>query len=312
MNRVSRGIIIGVGLPVAALGCALNRQPTLAPARLAELWEEPRNLEQRDLFNGPDGAEQAPRTGGRFTFVAMKTSGFNPGYDVKDAQGRKWAVKLGVESRVEVAVSRLVWAIGYHQPNNFFVRDWTLTGDGEDRVEGPARFRLEAKGTKKEGEWAWRDNPFLGTRQLAGLFVLMVMVNNWDLKPAQNPIYRTEDGDNPGTYYVVRDLGASLGKTAWIRNATKDDVNAFEREGFIERIEGNRVRFYFQGAWREPQLINSVTRDDVRWVCELLARLSPAQLRDAFRAGGFTDAESERYVHRLREKIAEGLRVGSK
>jgi hypothetical protein len=279
---------------------------------MAELWQEPHDLERRDLLKGPGGIGDTVRQEDRFKLKAFKASGTNVGYDVEDELGREWSVKLGVESRVEVAVSRLVWAIGYHQPVVHYVPAWTLAGDGDTRSERPARFRLEPEGTTKEGEWAWNSNPFLGTRPLAGLFVMMVMVNNWDLKTVQNPVFEVARGDVTHTQYMVRDLGGSLGKTAWIRFATKGDVAGFEAEPFIEEVDHNRVRFHYQGGWREPQLINSIAPDDVRWVCELLARLSPAQLRDAFRAGGFTEAEGERYVRRLQEKIVEGRMIGSK
>jgi hypothetical protein len=48
----------------------------------------------------------------------------------------------------------------------------------------------------------------------------------------------------------------------------------------------------------------------VKWICGLLARLTDQQWKDAFRAGGFTDAESARYITRLKQKIDEGLKLG--
>lgn len=146
---------------------------------------------------------------------------------------------------------------------------------------------------------------------MAGLFVLMVMLNNWDLKTAQNAVYQVADEEqDPRHWYMVRDLGASFGKTAWFSFGTKDDPEEFEREPFIKGDEGNRVQLSFRGAWREPQLHTSVTPDDVRWVCELLTRLSPRQWMDAFRAGGFDETEAARYIRRLQQKVAEGLNLG--
>src|SRR5688572_27246799 len=282
MNRTARCLLIGVGLPAAVLSCALNRRPTIPTAEMDQLWVNPVDLEQRDLFYGPGSARHAPARGDRFAVKGFKTSGTQAGFDVEDAQGGEWSAKLGIEARVEVAMSRLVWAIGYHQPEIYYVPEWTLTGDGKDRVEQPARFRFDPKGNKKAGEWAWSDNPFVGTRQIAGLFVMMVIVNNWDLKSAQNPFYEAKGDDKGQRIYMVRDLGASLGKTSWIRFATKDDPDAFEKEPFIDRIEDHRVVFYYQGGWLEPQLITSVVPEDVRWVCGLLSRLSVKQLNDAF------------------------------
>jgi hypothetical protein len=52
-------------------------------ADIAELWQEPADLFERDLFNGPGGAELSPPANGTYEFVAFKTTGTNPGYDVK-------------------------------------------------------------------------------------------------------------------------------------------------------------------------------------------------------------------------------------
>lgn len=308
MNRSLRNALI-IGLALATYGCALNQRRTLPAAQMSQLWEDPVDLESRDLFNGPAGPGMEPNANDHFTVTGKKSSGTQLGYDVKDAHGQEWSVKLGVESRVEVAVSRLVWAIGYHQPAVYHVPKWTLSGDGADRTEQPARMRRESADAKTDRKWSWSNNPFVGTRPLAGLFVMMVMVNNWDLKTAQNPVYELTDGGKHRTQYMVRDLGASLGKTAWIRMATKDDPAGFESEPFIEGVEANRVRFHYRGGWLEPHLGGSIAPADVRWLCALLNRLSPAQMRDAFRAGGFTDAEGLRYATRLREKISEGLLV---
>jgi hypothetical protein len=238
-------------------------------------------------------------------------TGFSPGYDVEDERGRKWSVKLGPESRTEVVVSRLVWAMGYHQPYVYYVPSWTLVDQGQVRTEGPARFRLETT-QKKVGTWSWRHSPFLDTQPFAGAFVLMAIVNNWDLKTPQNVIYRAErDGDDGSDRYVIKDLGASLGKTSWLFPGTRDDIEGFEQEPFIERVSEDRVKFHFKGAWREPQLIDSVAPRDVRWICERLARLTSRQWLDAFRAGGYPESEAGRFILRLRQKIDEGLALGS-
>ena len=302
------GVLALIAVSASALACSLHVRPTLPDAVMMELWQPPADLPSRDLYGGPGGRDLAPSPNGRYTFVSVKSSGSNPGYDVKDAQGRIWSVKLGVESRTEVVVSRLVWAAGYHQPLVYYVPRWTLVRDGRAIPQPAGRFRLESETQKKVGEWSWRDNPFLGTRPMAGLFVLMVLVNNWDLSTVQNAVYAV-GGDDGGSRvrYMVRDLGASLGRTRWLALSTKDDPAGFEGEPFIREIDGGRVRFQYQGAFKEPQLHAGVTIDDVHWVCGLLGRLSEDQWHDAFRAGGFTQEETNRYVRRLRQKVAEGL-----
>lgn len=298
-------------MALTTISCAFNSHwSPRGGVTMAELWQEPRNLAERDLFAGEFSRASAPDPNDRFVVTGTKTSGTQPGYDVKDSKGREWSVKFGVESRVEVTVSRIVEAIGYHQPPVYYVPEWTRVESGKAFKEQPARFRLEPSSLSKVDDWSWSDNPFVGTRPLAGLFTVMVLMNNWDVKAAQNAIYRVEgEGNEPRTWYLVRDLGASLGKTAWIHQATKDDTAGFVKEGFIERVENNRVHFRYDGAWLEPRVHTIVTPGDVRWVCNLLARLSDRQWRDAFRAGGFNDTEATVYIERLRAKVAEGQRL---
>lgn len=306
-----RRLILG-GLSLLAAGCALNTRPTLSPEKMAELWQEPADLERRDLFHGTGGSGRAPDPTDGFVFLGAKATGTQPGYDVKDSRGREWSVKMGPESRIETVVSRIVWAAGYHQPASYYVPQWTLVRDGARTVQNGGRFRLEPANQKRVSTWSWRNSPFMSTRPLAGLFVLMVLFNNWDLKSAQNAVYQVgPDGEDAPERYMVRDLGAAFGKTAWPTFGNKDNPDDFDREPFILGVEGNRVKFGYQDAWLEPHLHNSIAPEDVRWICERLARLSPKQWSDAFRAGGFTEAEADRYIRRLQEKIAEGLKLGS-
>lgn len=84
-------------------------------------------------------------------------------------------------------------------------------------------------------------------------------------------------------------------------------LDDFGHERFIHSVSGGRVSFDDRGAWREPRLSRGVTPADVHWISERLARLSPGQWTDAFRAAGYTQADSARYVARLRQKVEEGL-----
>jgi len=303
--------IMGIAACMVVVGCSLNGDSSRAKAEMSELWEAPTDLEQRDLFYGPGGATLAPDSNARFTLRKVKDHGRNAGYTVVDAQGREWSAKLGVESRVEVTVSRIVWAVGYHQPSLYYVPRWTLTDDGKDSVQQPARFRLDDDAMmKKESEWSWRKNPFIGTQPFAGLFALMILFNNWDLKSEQNAVLESrDDSARVRRWYVVRDLGAALGQSGWLSHS-KDDPDGFDRERFITGIDDSLVTFGFRQSWRDPLGQHIVKPADLRWICGLLQRLSAKQWHDAFRAGGFTEAEADRYIRRLQKKIADGLAIG--
>src|SRR5688572_25547752 len=101
---------------------------TTPESRVAELWQAPDDLTSRDLYNGPGGAALAPDAGAGFTWVATDTTGYSPGFDVRGADGRAWSVKLGPEAQTEVTTSRILWAIGYHQPPTYYLKSWQLSG----------------------------------------------------------------------------------------------------------------------------------------------------------------------------------------
>ena len=60
---------------------------------------------------------------------------------------------------------------------------------------------------------------------------------------------------------------------------------------------------------RGKRVVKGVTVDNARWMGNLLARLSDKQLADAFRAGGFSDSETEIYVRTMRTRISELQRL---
>jgi hypothetical protein len=301
-------------------GCArrLQQLPLLQgqPAGVDELWQEPFDLEQRDLFHGAGGPERMPPVA-TYTFLARDTGGWSPGYDVSDDSGLKWSVKLGPEAQSEVVSSRILWAIGFHQPATYYVERWSLTGE-ETGAQQPGRFRPELPSHQVIGEWSWYENPFIGSRPYGGLVVANLILNSWDWKTSNNKIYQlSEPVRGVARWFVVRDLGASLGKTTypqvlkWVRlrgfgQGTRNDLAGFEEQGFIKGIDDrSRIAFDYRGIYRD--VIESVTPADVRWTCQLLSRLSERQWNEAFRAGGYSAQQTVRYVNKIKEKIELGL-----
>jgi len=158
----------------------------------------------------------------------------------------------------------------------------------------------------KGGEWDWQDNPFVGTRELRGLVVLMVMLNSWDLKSSNNRIYENPGGD-PARLFVVKDLGETLGASVRLFLGTGSSLVDFNREGFIRGVKDGRVDFYYRPIILNLGVDDDITVDDVLWTCRRLDRLSDRQWRDAFRAGGYSEDEGAEFAHRLQAKVREGL-----
>ena len=311
--RSPRSAVRGLAL-LAALACcacsAFAREPReRAQAPINQLVDANPDIASRDLFYGVGGRANVPRTDIPYHFLDRDESGVSTNLEIEDASGRRWDAKLGKEAQTEVAASRLLWAIGFHQPSVYYVREWRIANGPEAGVQPQARFRLERKDWKKGPGWDWEDNPFVGTPELRGLVVMMAMLNSWDLKTSNNKIYETR-GASPARRYIVKDLGDSFGRSVRIFTGTQDDLAGFERERFIRRVDGDRVELYYHPLMLNRHVDDDLTVADVLWTCRRLARLSDRQWRDAFRAAGYSDEVGAAFTARLKSKVREGLALG--
>lgn len=279
----------------------------------AVMWEDPTDIESRDLFNGAGGAEGAPDPKGKFTFEERAKGGTSEKIHVADDKGRKWTVKFGPETKPETSATRIIWAAGYHVDQDYFVKRTHIEGRGGFDV-WDVRFERRDDGYKEEDFWPWKSNAFAGTRELQGLKTLMALLNNWDLKTDNNKIVRPNKksgGDREERLYYVADLGGTLGSTGsfitklpFFGNApagSKGDPDAYSQQVFIDGVQNGQVVFHYKG--KDPKALEGVTVENARWMGNLLGRLSDKQLSDAFRAGGFSEAEVSVYVRAMRGRI---------
>lgn len=265
-------------------------------------------------------------------FVEEDSQGTTPKFVVLESDQIKWKVKLGVEARPETVATRLLWAAGYFTDEDYFVsslqiegmpshlrRGQNLIGPG-GKVEN-ARLERHIKGQENVGHWHWKKNPFTGTREFNGLRVMMALMNNWDLKDVNTAIY--EEGSNPAQHlYVVSDLGAAFGTTgnSWTHAKSKGNLKAYRHSRFITKVTPDYVDFNvptrpallylftpkdFVSRVRMRWIGKHVPRADAKWIGGWLARLSPEQIQDAFRAAGYTPAEVEAFAKTVEERIAQ-------
>ena len=295
---------------VGLIACAKPIQSTLpgppTPDQLAELWVRP--APGRDLFHGIGGSRLAPDPAAIYTVIELKRTGFSRGYTVKDPKDREWSAKFPPEAPTEVTASRILWAVGYHQPPIYYLAKWNAAKAPSPNPQLPARFRQkdpDLHGLTATDPWSYYRNPFVGTREMQGLLVLQAMLGNSDLKDQQNVIYTlAETFEGAKRWYVARDLGQSFGRTG-VLDAPRGDPAVFEQTPFIKGVVAGRVQFEYRGRHRE--LFRNISPSDVRWVCGQLRQLTDDQWADAFRAGGFPKPIADRFIRRMKQKIEEGL-----
>lgn len=284
-----------------AIRSTLDGPPTRQ--QLSELWVDPAGT-PRNLAAGP-GDHRPPEPEAPYQVLERDTGGFSITYVVRDGDGVEWNVKIGPEAQTEVVASRILWALGYHQPPSYFVERWVAVSDTRRQLLGGARFRPKNDGLDGKGPWSWHQNPFVGTRQYNGLLSLLMLINSTDLKADNNELYEVKNarGDRPRRLYVVKDVGASLGETGRV-DPRRNFIDGFEREPFLTGRNGQWARFAFRG--RHQALVDRIPVADLKWMCERVLALNDRQWRDMFGAARYDEQTTSRYIARIRAKAREG------
>jgi hypothetical protein len=302
------------------------------------LWRDPGDIGSRDLRYGPGSAGLAPQP--PFTFVEETKGGESPKFKVRDGRGVEWGVKLGPEAQSETVSTRLVWAVGYFAEEAYYFDEVKVDNmprrlsRGREYVVGRtvrgARFEPDREGVVEGKEWSWRDSPFEESREMSGLKVLMILLNNFDARKGNNHILYADGPEGREARYVVTDLGATLGRAGGLGGKrVKNDLEAFLSTKFVRGTDDGVVEFdydtrprgfghlsvlhpkYYRGEVKKEKAMRGIPVEHAAWIGSLLSQLSDEQLRDAFRAAAYADAVTEGYVRALRERINQLTRLQS-
>ena len=288
------------------------------------LWRDPGPSDQLDLGAGPGGRDGIPLP--PFAFIEEHTTGSQPCLSVRDARGRVWRAKWGAEVHTETFCTRLAWAAGYFVETTYFVAAGQIDGAADlKRAKAcldetgrfrDARFELDEADVVKHFDahgWAWHDNPFVGSRELNGLKILVMLLSNWDNKDVRD----VARGSNTAIFehrvgkhrrearYLIIDWGAALG--AWgsnilSRGRWNSEAFASQSEQLITGVDGTRVTWGYAGQ-RTADAVENISVGDVRWLYERIGGLTDQQLADALRASGATAEEVVAFTMAILERI---------
>lgn len=325
-------IIVGLRVAWFVQGAYLIRRAGPRPVLATHhtIWRDPGDVASLDLSSGPGGPGGAPVP--PFTFVEEHMTGSQPCVSVTDARGRRWRVKWGNEVRSENFAVRLVWACGYHAETTYFVESGAIEGAhslqrasaciGDDCSFREARFELDDPEVRKlfeEHSWAWNDNPFIGTPQLNGLKVLVMLLADWDTKDRRD----VARGSNTAIFehrvgrwrrearYLITDWGGSMGRWgSTVVTSGRWDPEGFEAQNpaFVTGTQAGLVQFGYVGQ-RTADVATGISIEDVRWLCRCLGRLTDVQLRAALGASGASPDETERFTRAIRDRIDQLVRA---
>ena len=327
-------LALSLTLPQTALTQKSDRKKASSATPI--LWRDPGDVASRDLRYGPGAVDLEPAA--PFTFIEEDKSGESPKFEVKDAHGVEWKVKLGPEAKSETVATRLIWSVGYFAEEAYYLAEAQIenlprlsrgreyVADG-GIVRG-ARFEPRRAGVERGPVWGWDKNPFEDSRELNGLKVLMILLNNYDARKGNNRIFYVEAGRVREARHVVSDLGATLGRAGGLGGKrTKNDLEDFLSTEFVRGVDDGVVEFdfdtrprglghlavlhpfYYRGEVKKEKSMRGIPVEHARWIGSLLSQLTDAQLGDAFRAADYDETTMKGYVRALRERINQLVKL---
>jgi hypothetical protein len=327
-------VAVRIGLTALWRAVGAYRVRRAGPRRLRAsrhvIWRDPGAVEALDLRYGPGGIEFVPLP--PFRFLEEHTTGSQPCVSVSDARGRRWRIKWGHEARVESFAVRFASACGYFAEVTHFVSSGAIDGvpalaRASQCIELPdgrfvdARFELDDPSVRKffeEHSWSWDDNPFVGSRELDGLKIVVMLLSNWDTKDRRDvargsntAIFEQRVGRWPRAHhearYLLTDWGGAMGKWGTtVVTRGRWDVDGFEAQTpqFVTGVDGGRAVFGYTGQ-RTQDIAGNIPVEHVRWFHGFARRLTEAQIAGALRASGATGDEAQRFARALMGRLAQ-------
>ncbi len=314
-------LIAGLAASTFAAGENSKIAPGTKRAPIQAIWRDPGAVEKLDFVGGPGGRSRAPKA--PFIFVEEDHEGSSPKVKVRDAAGTIWSVKWGHEVNSEPFASRIAWAAGYFVQPMYFVPRGVIQGAtglkrakdlvGPDGSFADARFQLRDPRIKflRDRGWTWDENPFVGTRELNGLKIIMMLTSNWDNKDARDAdrgsntgILEYSDQGRTRLSYLVTDWGGSMGKWGGVFGREKWDSKGYASQTpeFIKKVKDGIVEWGYSGQ-RTSDGTQNISVTDLRWVLRYVGRIGDAQIRAGLLASGATPAEANSFAPAIRARI---------
>jgi hypothetical protein len=145
----------------------------------------PEDIEQRNLLNGRRRRRNETRHQPSDFYRRKDWRLVDRSIGSATPKATNGSLRLAKKPSQTRQANRLLWALGYETEIAYLIPKLKIEGKGEYE-----NVRLEArpKDVKRSGNWMWENNPFIERARVQGPQILMVMINNWDMKDDNNEI----------------------------------------------------------------------------------------------------------------------------
>jgi hypothetical protein len=152
----------------------------------------------------------------------------------------------------------------------------------------------------------------VGTRELNGLKILLMLMSNWDAKDSRDgagsntAIYAKAGPDGDRLYYAFDDWGATLGKWGGFFSRDKWNADGYSEQtrNFARTVDGETIRWGYRGK-HAKDVTSGIHIDDARWLLTYLSGVTDEELRAGLQASGATAPETDTYARNIRERIGQ-------
>jgi hypothetical protein len=174
--------------------------------------------------------------------------------------------------------------------------------------------RVGAKSSKEV--WSWIDNPFVGSKELGGLKILVMLTSNWDTKDSRdgngsnNKIIHPISASDRSDWFAVTDWGASFGKVGGFFRRDRWDWLGYAAQtaSFVRTSSNGDVAWGFKGK-HGRDITGGVGLDDIRWLLPYLTPITDEEIEAGLAASGAPAAVAREYTRLIRSRIVQLERI---
>jgi hypothetical protein len=181
-----------------------------------------------------------------------------------------------------------------------------------------ASFKLHQRAggpDAKNGTWSWVDNPFVGSRELGGLKIVIMLASNWDTKDARDgevsntTVIHPPASDSSG-WLAVTDWGASFGKSDGFFQRDRWDWFGYEAQtsSFARLSSNGNINWGFRGK-HGLDITAGVGLQDIRRLLPYLSRITDEELEAGMAASGASTPVAREFTRLIRKRILQLQRI---
>ena len=175
-----------------------------------------------------------------------------------------------------------------------YIKETGVTPEGDNFIVFKETL-IEMRPTKIDrlGSWAWGDHSNDSLREVRGLTLVQMWLDNTDLKEFDNNKLLLKDlGDGRGErYHIISDLGHSFGGDFF-------EMPELYSPKMISKISNDSLTFNYRG-FKSTAIKNKMTYADARWAARLIAALSRAQMEEALKIGHWPECIAKIYLEKM-------------